>query len=95
MTFLCCDNTKRISLFFKKLKPVHGQKVLPGADSPWPNEKSQPLSNNNALADDSQMTSSTSTSTQTSGSMVAPPPYKEKSESLKSFDVVDSALHEQ
>lgn len=95
MPFLCCEHTKRVSRFFKKSKPVHGQKVLPGADTPWPNEKAQPLSNNNALADGSEMTSSTSPSTQTSASVVAPPPYKEKSESLKSFDVVGSALHEQ
>ncbi|KAF9145991.1 hypothetical protein BGX30_005460 [Mortierella sp. GBA39] len=80
MTCLCCENTKRLIRFFKKPKPVHGQKVLPGADSPW--------SNNNALANDSKMTSSTSTLNQTSTSVVAPPPYREKSE------VVDSALHE-
>lgn len=77
MPFFCCDNTKRISLFFKRVKPVHGQKVLSGADSPWPSEKAQSLSNNNALANDSEMTSSSSTSTQTSATAVAPPPYKE------------------
>ncbi|KAF9152452.1 hypothetical protein BG015_005248 [Linnemannia schmuckeri] len=80
MTFLCCESTKRMSRFFKR-NPVHGQKVLPGAESPWPNEKAKSRSDN-APANDSEMTPSTSTSA------VAPPPYKEKSESLKPSGVV-------
>ncbi|KAF9298531.1 hypothetical protein BGZ88_006189 [Linnemannia elongata] len=79
MTFFCCENTKIMSRFFKKAKPVHGQKVLPGTDSPRPNDKAQPLSNNNALTNDYEMRSSISTSSQTPASVVAPPPYKEKS----------------
>ncbi|KAG0290853.1 hypothetical protein BGZ96_005719, partial [Linnemannia gamsii] len=57
-----------MSRFFKNRKPVHGQKVVPGADSPWPNEKAQSLShNNNTLADNSMTTNSlTSNSTSTS-----------------------------
>lgn len=101
MTFPCCKNTQRMSRFFKKRKPVHGQKVIPGVDPLWPNEKVQPLShnnknsNNNILTDDSIMTSSTSNSTP--ASVIAPPPYKEKSESLKSlksFEIVPPATHD-
>ncbi|KAF9133578.1 hypothetical protein BGW39_009431 [Mortierella sp. 14UC] len=82
MAFLCCENTKRISRFFKNLKPVNGQKVVVDANSPWPNEKAQPLSSssssNAAATPDSEMAS-------TSTSAVAPPPYKEKAESVKSL----------
>ncbi|KAF8948250.1 hypothetical protein BGZ47_005884 [Haplosporangium gracile] len=93
MTFLCCEHTKRISRFFKKCNPVHGQKVLPGADLPWPNEKVKSLSNN-TLANDSEMSSSALTSTSTS--VVVLPPYREKSESLKPFEVVHNpAPHDQ
>ncbi|KAG0247972.1 hypothetical protein BGZ95_008283, partial [Linnemannia exigua] len=84
MTFPCCENTKRIGHFFKKFKPVHGQKVVVDAktntNSPWPNEKSQPVALINGLVTpDSEMTS---TSTATVASLPPPPPpYKEKTES--------------
>jgi hypothetical protein len=80
MTFLCCENTKRIGRFFKILKPVHDQKVVVDANSPWSDKTTKPLPSSlpsNATAGpDSEMAS-------TSQSTVAPPPYEEKTDPIK------------
>ncbi|KAF9092698.1 hypothetical protein BGX29_010329 [Mortierella sp. GBA35] len=62
MTFLCCENTKRIGKLFRR------------------KTKTQPLPITNAATPiKTGMTSSTASAA------VAPPPYKEEPESLKSF----------